>query len=316
MPLNPILATMIGQMAEAKAPALHEMSPTEGRAMYRAMNAENTREPVTEVRDADADGVPVRIYNPKPNEILPGLVYFHGGGWVIGDLETHDHICRKLANSANCVVIAVDYRLAPEHPYPAPMDDCYTAFNWVANQSSRLGINPQKIAVGGDSAGGNLSAVIAIRTRDENGPTICHQLLIYPVTDAAFDTPSYTENAEGYMLTKRGMEWFWDHYLRDKRLGDKSLGDETAQSLAYVSPLRAADLSNLPPATVFTAEFDPLRDEGEDYAARLKSAGNKVMLKRYDGVVHGFFAMADILDEAQDAFALSARELSASFATE
>lgn len=311
MPLNPILATMISQMAEAKAPALHEMSPTDGRTMYRAMNAENTREPVIEIRDEDADGTAVRIYNPRPSEILPGLVYFHGGGWVIGDLETHDHVCRKLANAANCVVIAVDYRLAPEHPYPAPMDDCYTAFNWVVNQSSRLGINPEKIAVGGDSAGGNLSAVVALRARDENGPAICHQLLIYPVTDAAFDTPSYSENAEGYMLSKQGMEWFWDHYL-----GVKNLGDKTVRSLAYVSPLRAADLSNLPPATVFTAEFDPLRDEGEDYAARLKSAGNKVMLKRYDGVVHGFFAMADILEEAQDAFVLSAQELKASFAAE
>jgi acetyl esterase len=304
MPLNPILATMISQMAEAKAPALHEMSPTDGRTMYRAMNAESTREPVTQVSDEDADGIPVRIYNPKPNQILPALLYLHGGGWVIGDLETHDHVCRKLANAANCAVVAVDYRLAPEYPYPAPMEDCYTALKWVADQAGRLGINPQKIAVGGDSAGGNLSAVLALRSRDENGPAICHQLLIYPVTDASFDTPSYKENAEGYMLSKAGMEWFWQHYL----------GIENDPLLAYVSPLRAADLSNLPPATVFTAEFDPLRDEGEAYAAKLKSAGNKVMFKRYEGVVHGFFAMADILEEAQDAFALSARELSASFA--
>jgi len=304
MPLNPILAEVISQMAEANAPALHEMSPSEGRDMYRAMNTENTRDAVTSVKDELADQIPIRIYNPGNGEVLPCLVYFHGGGWVIGDLETHDHVCRRLANLANCIVVAVDYRLAPEHPYPAPMDDCYTALKWVAHNADRLNINPTKIAVGGDSAGANLSAVMAIRSRDENGPEICHQLLMYPVTDANFDTASYQENGEGYMLTKAGMEWFWHHYI----------GNDTDPTLTYVSPIRAADLSQLPAATVITAEFDPLRDEGEAYAERLKDAGNQVTAKRYDGVVHGFFTMADLLEEARDAFEFTANELNKSFA--
>lgn len=304
MPLNPMLAAVIAQMAEAAAPELYQMSPADGRAMYLAMNAENSREAVTEVRDAMADGVPVRIYNPNPTETMPCLVFFHGGGWVIGDLETHDGVCRKLANSANCVVVAVDYRLAPEHPYPAPMDDCYTALNWVVNHAPELGVNPGKIAVGGDSAGGNLSAVMALRARDENGPQICHQLLVYPVTDAAFDTPSYRENGEGYMLSKATMEWFWQHYI----------GNGSDPLSAYISPLRAENLTNLPAATVITAEFDPLRDEGEAFAAKLLAAGNTVTVKRFDGVVHGFFTMSDFLEEAREAFDLAAAELTASFA--
>jgi acetyl esterase len=304
MPLNPMLAAVIAQMAEAAAPELHQMSPADARAMYIAMNAENTRDEVTQVKDAMADSVPVRIYNPNPSEILPCLVYFHGGGWVIGDLETHDSMCRKLANSANCVVVAVDYRLAPEHTYPVPMNDCYTALNWVVTQATELGVNANKIAVGGDSAGGNLSTVMALRARDENGPRICHQLLVYPVTDATFDTPSYRENGEGYMLSKATMEWFWQHYL----------GTGNDPLSAYISPLRAENLAGLPPATVITAEFDPLRDEGEAYAEKLQAAGNKVTVKRFDGVVHGFFSMSDFLEEARDAIDLSAAELSASFA--
>lgn len=303
MPLNPTLAAVIAQMAEAGAPELHQMSPADGRAMYLAMNADNTREPVTQVRDEMANGVPVRIYHPSPAETLPCLVYFHGGGWVIGDLETHDSICRKLANSASCVVVAVDYRLAPEHIYPAPMDDCYTALNWVVTQAAELGVNAHKIAVGGDSAGGNLSTVMALRARDENGPQICHQLLVYPVTDATFDTVSYLENGEGYMLSKATMEWFWHHYI----------GNDNDVLSPYISPLRAENLTNLPPATIITAEFDPLRDEGEAYAARLVAAGNTVTVKRFDGVVHGFFSMSDVLEEAQEAINLAAVELTAAF---
>ncbi len=305
MPLNPTLAAVLAQMAEAGAPELHEMSPVEGRAMYRAMNDGNTKQDVAQVSDTIAGTVPVRIYHPNPGETLPCLVYFHGGGWVIGDLETHDHICRQLANTANCVVVAVDYRLAPEHPFPAPMDDCYTALNWVVGHAAEIGIDADRIAVGGDSAGANLSTVVALRARDEEGPSICHQLLIYPVTDATFDTPSYSENAEGYMLSKAGMEWFWQHYI----------GSHSDPLSQFVSPLRAEDLSKLPAATVITAEFDPLRDEGEAYAELLIAAGNKVTMKRYDGVVHGFFAMSDLLEEARDAFELAAAELTSSFAS-
>ena len=303
MPLNPILAAVLAQRTEVSAPPMHEGSPEAARTMYRAMNAGYTREAVTRVRDEDADGVPVRVYHPNPGVVLPALVYFHGGGWVIGDLETHDHICRKLANAVPCVVIAVDYRLAPEHPFPIPLDDCYTALNWVTKKATQLGIIPGKIAVGGDSAGGNLSAAISLKARDENGPAICHQLLMYPVTDASFDTPSYADNAEGYLLTTDGMKWFWHHYI----------GDEVDPAQAYVSPLRASNLSNLPPTTVITAEFDPLRDEGESFAKLLAQAGTSVSMRRYDGMVHGFFAMADLLEAAQEVFEFSADQLAASF---
>ena len=302
MPLNPVVDAMLQQMAEAGGPALHEMTPVEGRAMYRMMNEGASKEDLASVSDESANGVPVRVYRPTPDTKLPCLVYYHGGGWVIGDLETHDSPCRLLAKQTGCVVVAVDYRLAPEHPFPAPLDDCFTATQWVVDNATALNIHAEKIAVGGDSAGGNLAACVCIKAREQNGPSIVHQVLVYPVTDAAMDTESYIENADGYMLTRDSMAWFWDHYIG------------TANKDSYlISPLKAQDLSNLPSATVLTAEFDPLRDEGESYGARLQAAGVATQVKRYDGLVHGFISTVDILDPAKDAVELIASRLQQAF---
>lgn len=302
MPLNPVVDAMLQQMAEAGGPALHEMTPVEGRAMYRLMNEGASKEDLASVSDESANGVPVRVYRPTLNTKLPCLVYYHGGGWVIGDLETHDSPCRLLARQTGCVVVAVDYRLAPEHPFPAPLDDCFTATQWVFDNAAALDIDAEKVAVGGDSAGGNLAACVCIKAREQNGPSIVHQVLLYPVTDAAMDTESYVENADGYMLTRDSMVWFWDHYI----------GTHNKDNY-LISPLKAEDLSDLPSATVLTAEFDPLRDEGESYGARLQAAGVATQVKRYDGLVHGFISTVDILDPAKEAVELIASRLKQAF---
>jgi len=302
MPLDPIVAEILKQMAEMDMPPMHEMPPANMREFYRAANAENTRATVASVEDRNANGVPVRVYRPVLDEVLPCLVFFHGGGWVIGDLETHDNVCRYLALHATCVVVAVDYRLAPEHPFPAALDDCFTATCWVAAQASELGIDVTKIAVGGDSAGGNLAATVCIKARQNGGPALVHQLLVYPVTDTALDTVSYIENAEGYSLSRDLMRVFWDHYI----------GDQPRDN-PMMAPLLAADLSGVPSATVITAEFDPLRDEGEAFGEKLKAAGIATKVKRYDGMIHGFFHMQDALEAGRAAMQLAATELKTAF---
>ena len=215
MPLNPIVEAMLQEMSEAGGPALNEMTPAEGRAMYRLMNEGASKEPLADVTDDSANGVPIRIYRPVPDVRLPCLVYFHGGGWVIGDLDTHDSPCRLLAKQIGCVVVAVDYRLAPEHPFPAPLDDCFNTTRWIVENADKLNIDPAKLAVAGDSAGGNLAACVCLMAREKGGPVIRHQLLIYPVTDIAMDSNSYTENADGYMLTRDSMVWFWNQYASE-----------------------------------------------------------------------------------------------------
>jgi acetyl esterase len=217
------------------------------------------------------------------------LVYFHGGGWVIGSIETHDALCRELTMEAGVVVVSVEYRLAPEHKFPAAADDAYAAVRWVAQHAAELGIDPARIGVGGDSAGGNLAAVVALQARDLGGPPLALQLLIYPITCDDLGTPSYVENAEGYMLTRADMAWFWSQYLSDPAQGDDP----------RVSPLRAGDLSGLPPAFILTAEYDPLRDEAEAYAARLEQAGVPVRMRRYDGMIHGFLRRLTLLDQGR-----------------
>jgi acetyl esterase len=217
------------------------------------------------------------------------LVYFHDGGWVFGNLDVHDPVCRALTNAAGSITVAVDYRLAPEHKYPAAPEDCYAATRWVAENADSFNGDPTRIAVGGDSAGGNLAAVVTLMARDRGGPNLAYQLMVYPITNYSFDTPSYHENAEGYSLTKDDMVWFWEHYLPSKDEGKRP----------YASPLQAHDLSNLPPAIVITAEYDPLRDEGEMYADRLQEAGNKVTVKRYHGMIHGFFGMGAMIDQGK-----------------
>jgi acetyl esterase/lipase len=254
-------------------------------------------EPVAKVENRTIPGpageIPVRVYTPSGAGPHPGLVFFHGGGFVLCDLDSHDGICRSLTNAAGCVVVSVDYRLAPEHPYPAAPEDCYAATQWVAKNGSELGIDVSRLAIGGDSAGGNLTAVTALMARDRGGPALRFQLMIYPVTDCGTETASYRENGEGYFLTTGMMRWFWDKYLADPKQASEG----------YASPLRAADLGNLPPGLCITAGYDPLRDEGEAYAERLRKAGVEVRTSRYPGMFHGFLSMTAQLDKAREAIA-------------
>lgn len=243
-------------------------------------------------------GLPVRLYASEPGGIRPALVFFHGGGWVFGNIETHDAVCRALAKESGAVVISVDYRLSPEHKFPAAVDDSYAATQWVAANAERLGIDARRIAVGGDSAGGNLATVVAMRCRDAGGPALAGQVLLYPVTDlSSFDTASHRELSEGYFLSGAAMDWFSGHYLAS---ADHKRHPE-------VSPLLAPDVSGLPPALVITAEFDPLRDEGEAYAERLKKAGVPVTVSRYPGMIHGFISMRGVLSGGRQGIAETAQ---------
>jgi acetyl esterase len=239
----------------------------------------------------DGPGGPlrIRVYTPHGAGPFPLLVFFHGSGFVLCSLDTHDGMCRNLCAGAECVVASVDYRLAPEDKFPAGIDDCLQATRWAAAHATELGVNPARVALAGDSAWANMAAVTALRVRDEGGPALCGQLLLYPVTDYHTPgTPSYDENAEGFGLTRDTMKWFWDHYLNDASEG----------AHPHASPLRAPELSGLPPALVITAEYDPLRDEGEFYAEKLRTAGVATSLTRYDGVNHGFMFWVGVVDKA------------------
>jgi acetyl esterase len=239
-------------------------------------------EDVADVTDRTIPGpagdVPVRIYTPAGDGPRGVLVYFHGGGWVIGDLDTVDRPCRSFANAADVVVVSVDYRLAPEHHHPAAFEDCWAATTWVAEHAGELGVDASRLAVGGDSAGGQLAAAVSLAARDEHGPAIAAQILLYPVVDFDWTSPSITDNGEGYLLGRATMQWFWAH----------NLGAQDPGKDYRAFPLRAEDLTGLPPAFVGTAEYDPLRDEGELYARRLTDAGVTVTSTRYDGMIHGF----------------------------
>jgi acetyl esterase len=308
MPLDPQAKQMMDQITAAGMPALDEMSVPEARQAIQAMVAMGAEPPpVAAVTNRTIPGpageIPVRIYTPAGTGPFPALVYFHGGGWVIGSLDTHDGTCRELANGAGCVVVSVDYRLAPENKFPAAAEDAYAATKWVFANAAALGADARRVAIGGDSAGGNLAAVVALMARDRGGPPLAFQLLVYPVTDAARDTPSYVDNADGYFLTAKAMAWFWNHYLPRPADGENP----------YASPLRAADVSGLAPALVITAEFDPLRDEGEAYARRLEKAGVAVRLTRYDGMIHGFFGMGRMLEQGKQAMAEAVKNLQRAF---
>jgi acetyl esterase len=233
---------------------------------------------------------------PQGEKPLPVVVYFHGGGWVIGSIETHDAPCRELANRSGAIVVSVEYRMAPEHPFPAAPEDCYAATAWVADHAAEFGGDPARLAVAGDSAGGNLAAVVALMTRERNGPPLRFQLLIYPAVDARMGYASIDENSTGYFLTKADMHWFYGHYGADP-------------SDWRASPLLAPDHSGLPPALVLTAEYDPLRDEGEAYARKLQEAGVPVTLRRYDGQIHGFTIMTAAVDRACEAVNQAAADL-------
>jgi len=311
MPLDPQAQAFLEQLAASGAPPLHELSVAEARQVIVALfGVQGDSEPVGAVANRMIPGaageIPARIYTPPGTGPFPLLVYFHGGGWVIGNLEAYDATCRALTNAARCVVAAMEYRLAPEHKFPTAPEDCYAATQWVAAHATAIGGDPARLALGGDSAGGNLTAVVAQMVRDRGGPVLCYQLLVYPVTDHNYDTASYRENAEGYLLTRDAMVWFWNHYLRSPADGSNPMA----------SPLRADNLRGLPPAMVITAEFDPLRDEGEAYAARLQEAGVPVTLKRYDGMIHGFFCLGTVLEQGKRALEDAAAALRTAFARE
>lgn len=285
MPLHPQTRTVLDALESLGAPPLETQDPAAARAGMEAMVVPSAVE-LESISDIDADGVRLRIYRPHGLRDRGALVYFHGGGWVIGSLDTHDDVCRRLARALDHVVISVDYRLAPEHPFPVPLEDCLAATQWIHDHAADLGIDPTRLAVGGDSAGGNLAAVVANR----RPVPLRFQMLIYPVTDLRRGSPSYRENANGYRLTAAGMKWFCDHYLS---------GPHGSPEDPDVSPLLTDEeiLSTSPPALVITAEFDPLRDEGEDYAQRLLAAGVPCTLTRYYGQIHGFFSMSHFCDD-------------------
>jgi len=305
MPLDAATAALLAAAAESGAPPLSDLSPVQAREMYRMMQAPADDITVGNIEDrlipGPAGEIPIRIYHPEGSGPFPIHLHYHGGGWVIGDLETHDADCREICRAAGVTVIAVDYRLAPEHPYPAAVNDCLAAALWASANAEVIGGRSGPISVGGDSAGGNLAAVVSRIARDAGAPQINFQLLLYPVTDAAMDTASYVENRDGYMLTEQSMSWFWESYCNDP---ERRLEPDA-------SPLRAADLSGLPTALVMTAEFDPLRDEGEAYAKRLQEAGVTVTCERYDGLIHGFFSQARMIPAARPALDAAAKALRA-----
>jgi acetyl esterase len=292
MPVDPQIRMLLD--LGAGLPPLHTLTVAQARAQFAARSFPGLRVPqVASVADRDmqapAGSLALRIYTPFGQGPFPLMVFFHGSGFVVCSLDTHDGMCRNLCAGSGCVVVSVDYRLAPEAKFPAAPDDCLAATSWAVANAAALGADPGRVLVAGDSAGANLAAVTALRIRDEGGPKLLAQLLIYPVTDH-YDpgTPSMVENAEGYGLTRAGMIWFWDHYLADRR--------DAANP--HASPLRAADLIGLPPALVVTAEYDPLRDEGEYYAERLRQAGIATEMKRWEGVNHGFFFWPGVVDKA------------------
>lgn len=311
MALDPAVRHLLDLLVVPGEPLLHELTPEQARARSEG------RPPLGLVPEppvpssshtvaGPAGEVPVRVYRPPAGGPLAVLVWFHGGGWVLGDLEGADPVCQQLASRVPAVVVSVDYRLAPEHPYPAAVEDAVAATGWAYEHAGELGGDPGRLAVGGDSAGGNLAAVVARRARDEAGPPIAFQLLVYPVTDCTASQPSYVENGEGFMLEAASMRWFFDHYLPDP----------ARRREPDASPLLAPDLTGLPPAHVVTAEHDPLRDEGEAYAGRLAEAGVPVRLHRYEGMIHGFFAMGKVLAPGGTAVEEAAAALRGALGTE
>jgi acetyl esterase len=296
MPLHPQAEAFLRQVRSLNIPPIDQLSIENVRAM--AVPLPGPLEPIAKSQDrtipgSDGNEIPVRIYWPQgwTPESAPKtvVVYFHGGGWVIGTLDLYDSSCHALANRADCVFVSVDYRMAPENQFPCAVDDCHEATQWVSDHASELGIDKDRIAVAGDSAGGNLAAGVCLMARDRGTVNIAHQVLIYPITDDNFETPSYRDNAEDYFLTRHSMMWFWDQYVPD----------QSARDNPYVSPLKAESLADLPPAYLMTAEFDPLRDEAEAYATLLKEAGVVVDFERYDGMIHGFFRRVDLYDQAR-----------------
>jgi acetyl esterase len=296
MPLDPQVIKILKEAEALGLPAYQDLSPAEAR--QQMLDLAPPVDPLLSVKRVEERSIPgpdgeiaLRLYYPAGEAPFPVLVYFHGGGWVIGDLDTHHAFCHALAKSSSCLVVAVDYRLAPEHRFPAAVEDAYAATRWIAENTGLIQADPDRFAVCGDSAGGHLAAVVSMMARDRQGPRVDLQILIYPITDFSFDTPSYEQNKAGYMLTRDMMKWFWNHFIVDEGQADDP----------YACPLRAKNFGNLPPALILTAEYDPLRDEGEAYGQKLQSAGVNVTLTRWPGMIHGFIRMTAVLEKANDA---------------
>lgn len=309
--LDPQIETLLQKMAAQGTPPVHTLTAVQARESRNPIFIKlgGPPEAVANVQDINIPGpagqIPIRIYTPEGDKPFPILVYFHGGGFVICNLDTHDALCRSLANGASCIVVSVDYRLAPEHKFPAAVEDAYAATRWVADNANSISGDATRIAVSGDSAGGNLAAVVSLMAREKGGPSLIYQLLVYPVTDlSSVDTDSYREHGEGYILTKDSMGYYRDHYV----------GRREELQNAYASPLLAQELSGLPPALVLTAEFDVLTDEAEAYADRLKKAGVPVKYTCYKGMIHAFFSLAAVVDRARDAMNEATAALRSAFA--
>jgi acetyl esterase len=297
MPLDHDAEILIKMIQEANRPTFESVGAVAARDLYMAGRKALSPDPmpIAETRDVAIPGsggpIPARLYRSAKNGTLPVLVFFHGGGWVVGNIDSHEAMCRHIANRAECAVVSVDYRMGPEHKFPAAVEDCFAATAWTADNGASLGVDPGRLAIGGDSAGGNLAAVVSLLARDKGAPRIAYQVLIYPATDAAMRHDSVARYAEGYVLTRATMRWFYEQYLRTP--------DDAADW--RVSPLLAPDLSRLPPAYVLTAGYDPLCDEGDAYAARLAAAGVPVTHRRFPGQVHGFVTNGRVIRAAETA---------------
>lgn len=297
MPLEPQSRALFESIRAAEANMPAEIDPALKREMHRRFGNDlaGPPPPVERIQDLVVAGrdaeIPIRLYNPKPARTLPALVWFHGGGHVTGDLDTHDTLCRMIAARVPCVVVNVDYRLAPEHRFPAAFDDAYAATSWAVDNATEIGADPERMAVGGSSSGGNLAAAVALAARDRGAPKLACQLLVYPVLDMTFSAESHRTHATGYYLTTAKVEWARCRYV----------GPETDLKHPYLSPLWAGSFAGLPPAHIITAELDPLRDDGQAFAARLEAAGVEVVASDYPGVMHGFFSQSGVLDRGKAA---------------
>lgn len=306
---HPQVQVLLDTLDEQNTPPTTGVTPEVAREQYEAFAAMVETEEVGEIQDFDIPGpggaIPVRTYHPETDGDPGILVYYHGGGHVIGSLDSHANVCAALCNRAGVLVISVDYRLAPDHRFPAALEDAYTALEWAAEHGEDIGGDPSRLAVGGDSAGGNLAAAGALMAADRDGPDLRHQLLIYPdvASSVVHDFDSYDENAEGYILERETIEWFRQQYVKNPIHGRN----------AYFAPLLADDLSDVPPATIVTAGFDPLRDEGVAYADRLETAGVEVRHEHYEEMVHAFVQLTGLVDAADDALEMLAGELRSAF---
>ena len=304
------IRVLLWLLKQNNGPELQELDPPSARRAaqatmakvgrfidYKAIQLDRVEDRVVPGRNNE---IPIRIYRPSEKDDLPIIMYFHGGGFVMRSIESHDKVCRRICRDNKALVISVGYRLAPEYKFPVPLHDCYDATVWAAAHADSLGGDTSRLIVMGDSAGGNLATAVCLMSRDLNGPDICYQVLIYPCTDGHLSSPSIDDLGKGYYLTKEMMLWFVNHY----KSSDKDLDSP------YLSPLLAEDLSDLPPSFIFTAEYDPLKDEGRKYAERLKAAGNDVVFKEYGGMIHGFMSMPRLSKRILDSYQDIRRELS------